>query len=456
MARRLVGLAATLAAGLIANGCNQGPLTAPKADGPAFAKTPSPFACTFSGNPSLSNAANAYFTKSTDQKTATDFIAAMQTKFGTAKNYGATRPDGFGLLSLVGQVSRVGGGSSPTAGGQVVRQAIQCMFDILGVDAANFPGWADLTDVQWDFASALTKTTGGASYVRLKSDASTTPVIGADANGNISGIGPIGTKTWNDILSNDVLIYGNPVTGGYDWKLIPNTTDFNVAVVALCRANSSTDMVHQEGVGVIGFQATRAAAICATTPQPTALRFGPLGRLAQFAARLFAPAPLQATAVLGTIGGSATRAKGDEFTSLDLPNVVLNVGAPSGPAKVNTRFSLTVGVETPDGEPAGGITVRLSTATNNGTNTGVFQVAANAPTPFLCSPTQSYISTPSMTTLPTVAAPGQPPAPTNAVWDNNLCYRNTGAQFIVANSFADGNGTQGIGVDSTAKINVKP
>jgi hypothetical protein len=463
MARRLAGLAAAIAVALVASACNEAPPTAPRADGPAFVKALPASACAFSGNPSLSNASNAYFTQAADQKTAADFITAMQTAFGTTSNYVATRPDGFKLLSLVGKVSRPPiTGSSAAAGGQVIRQAVQCMFDILGTDAALFPGWDVANNPQWDFASALTSSSGGASYVRLKTDATATPVIAHDVNGNVSGIAPLeSSKLWSDILSNDVLIYGNSVPDGYDWKLIPNTTSFNVAVVALCQATSSTDMVHQEGVGVLGFKGIRAQEVCATTPPPSAFRLerGPLSRVAQFAARLFAPTLLQATTVSSVVGGAATNAKGDEFTTLDLPNVVLTMGTPSGPPKINTRFSLTVNVATPDGEKAGGIVVQLSTMTNNGANTGIFQVGTNAPpppAPILCDPAQPYISTPSVTTLATVAAPGELPQPTNAVWDNNLCYRNTGSQFIVANSFADGNSGQGIGQAISAKINVKP
>jgi hypothetical protein len=457
MTRRPLGLAAALALAVLAAACDQAPPSAPQ-DTPSFVKTPPPFACTFTGNPSLSNASNAYFTKAADQKTASDFIAAMQTAFGTTKNYAAARSAGFDLLSFVGKVSRIGGGSSTSAGAVVVQQAVQCMFDVAGADASLFSGWP--TSTQFDFASALDKANGGVLYVRTPANPAAPFIVAANGAGNVAGFAPPANGTWS-ILSNQVLIYGNTVTGGYDWKLIPNTTTFSpFVVVALCQADNVTDMVHQEGVGVIGYQGARAATICAATQSEALLQRGPLGRLAEFAGRLFVPTTLQA-AMVGTrvIGGSATSAKSDQFVSIEVPAVTLTVASQPINVKVNTRFSLTINVKTPapDNEPAGGITVGLTAATNNGTGTGIFQIAAGTPDPIVCDPSvSSYLSVPSATTTPTVALPGQSAGPTNAVWNNNLCFSKTGSVYIIGKSAADGNETQGIGQVSSAKINVKP
>src|SRR5207253_1547723 len=126
--------------------------------------------------------------------------------------------------------------------------------------------------------------------------------------------------------------------------------------------------------------------------------------------------------------------------------------------KVNSRFSLTINVTTPapGSEPVGGITVGLTAATNNGTGTGIFQIKDGTTGPIVCDPAQNYITVPSATTTPTVAPPGQPVAPTNAVWNNNLCFSKTGSVYIVGKSVADGIATQGIGRVTSAKVNVRP
>jgi hypothetical protein len=477
MNRRPFGLAATLAGVVFAAACSDAPSTAPQAGDPLFANTTSPNACVFSGNPSLSNASNAYFTVSSDKNAASALINSIQAGFeASGFASAAAKEKGFDLLSLAGKVSRAGTGSSPADGAVLVRQTIQCMFDVEdNNDNASeaFFGWPTVD--QFDFATALTPSAGGALYVRGgTADSATYPVIAHGSTGNISAIAPAGTATWPNTLSNRALIYGEPVTGGYDWKLIPRATTFTPsAVVALCQAVQpggfdDDEMVHQESVGVLGFVGAQAATMCGMTAS-VALREGPfgsfalVGRLAQFADRLLAPQPLYASSVLrsSTIGGSASGAKGDPFTSLNVPEVNLTFSSPGvqPPAnvKVNTRFSLEVNVSTPDGEPAGGITVSLAAQTNNGTSTGIFQVLPSAPATFVCDPNQSYIKpgAPSATTLVTVGIGGAS-QPTNAKWNNNLCFSKTGSVYVFGASVADGHPAAGIGSAKSNKVNVKP
>ena len=453
MNRGIVGLAATLSVAVFAAACDQAPPTSPQVEGPSFGQAASPFACVFTGNPSLSNAANAYFTSTADKRAAGAIIDRIQTAFGNNKNYTNARGPGFELLALTADKAHAGFGSSTAAGTTLLRQTIQCMFDVAGADASKFVGWP--TAPQFDFAAAQDFDNGGTLDVRTVANTTDDAVVAEDGDGPVSGVLPKAAATWASTLSNTVLIYGNPVVGGYDWKLIPNTTTFTpYVVVALCRADATSEMVHQAGVGVIGYEGARAAEVCNAS-----LNQGPLGRLTQFAARLFAPTPAQA-AVLGfsTIGGSASSAKGDEFKFLPLPNVTLTVTQQPTNVKVNTRFSLTINVKTPApaNEPAGGITVGLGSFNNNGTPTGIFQVGPNVPARFVCETSTPGITVPSATTLPTVAAPGASPAPTNAVWNNNLCFSKTGGVAIVATSKASGNETEGEGTATSAKINVKP
>jgi hypothetical protein len=476
MNRRLFGLAATLAVAVFAAACGDTPSTAPQAGDPSFAKAPSPNACVFSGNPSLPNASNAYFTVSGDKNTASALINGIQAGFEASGFASATAKEkGFDLLSLAGKVSRAGTGSSPADGAALVRQTIQCMFDVEdNNDNASeaFFGWPTVD--QFDFATALTPSAGGALYVRGgTADSATYPVIAHGSTGNISAIAPAGTATWPGTLSNRALIYGEPVIGGYDWKLIPRATTFAPsAVVALCQAAQpdgfeDDEMVHQESVGVLGFVGAQAATMCGKTAS-VALREGPLssfalvGRLARFADRLLAPQPLYASSVLrsSTIGGSASGAKGDPFTSERLPDVNLTFDSPGvqPPAnvKVNTRFSLEVNVSTPGGEPAGGITVTLSPETNNGTGTGIFEVLPGAPATIVCDPAQPYIkdTAPTATTLGTVGIGGAS-QPTNAKWNNNLCWSKTGSVYTVGTARADGR-TGGNGTAKSRKVGVKP
>jgi hypothetical protein len=472
MTRRLIGLAAALAVAVFAAACDEAPPTGPAADAPSLTRntsTPAPTACVFSGNPSLPRAVATYLTLSSDRQAASTLISAMQAGF-TASSYAGAQPKGFDLLTLLGKASRAGTGSSPAEGAAAVRMAIQCMFNVAAGSSGDFAGWP--TDNQFDFAAALTPTAGGAFYVRGGTGDAASVVLARGSAGNISGLAPEGTNTWPSTVSNRVLIYGEPVTGGYDWKLIPRATSFTPqAVVALCEAAQPDGfddevMVRQQSVGVLGFVGPQADAICSQSV-PVALRRGPLGsfamlaRLAQVADQLFVPQPLYASAALrsSTIGGSVSGAKGDPFTALPLPTVALKFSSPGvqpkATTKVNTRFSLAVNVATPDGEPAGGVTVTLTATTNNGTATGIFQVLPTAPATFVCSPSQSYIKpgAPTATTLGTVGIGGVSQA-TNATF-TDLCFSKTGAVYVIASSKADLR-TGGIGTGMSIKVNVKP
>jgi hypothetical protein len=105
MVRRLFGLATAIAVAVFATACDQAPPSAPQ-DGPAFKPAPpaGSFPCAFTGNPSLGNAINSYFTVAADKKTASDYAGLMQTGFGTNSNYAGARDHGYDLLSFLGVV----------------------------------------------------------------------------------------------------------------------------------------------------------------------------------------------------------------------------------------------------------------------------------------------------------------------------------------------------------------
>jgi hypothetical protein len=481
MTRRFSGLASALALAVLAAACNEEPPSAPTGP-PSFGKAPSPFACLFTGNPSLSNAANSYFTTTGDKKSANDLIASMQTGFSASAHAGA-RNKGFDLLALTGAVSRAGTGSSAAAGGVLTRQALQCMFDIPGADASLFVGWDNPANEQFDFAGALGGlSNGGAFFVRAGTntdpalgtvDAATGAVVGnlrQDATqpatflDNISGLAPPSGSTWRSIASNRVLVYGEPVPDGYDWKLIPNTTTFVPnAIVALCPASSTTtggssDMIVQQNVGILGY--VDGNGVCGTQP-PFALKGSLLGNFAsvhgmsRVLGNLLTPAPLQASVAVTTVGGTVRGAKGDVFTSKAVPKVELKFTNAFAKNVIlsRDRFTITVEVAEPGTNftvAVGGVQVTLSAANNNGF-TQVGQVVNPSATGCTIDGV-NVKAAPSLTTESTLLGDGS--THSTVTW-TNLCFTKTGAITAIATAKAVGR-SGGNGTVTGPKQNVKP
>ena len=479
----LVGLAAVVSA------CDQPTPSAP-VEGLSSAKPapPSSNACVFTGNPSLSSSAGSYFTVSADKRAAADLIDQMESA-REAGNTTETRRYGFALLSRVGQVSRGSSPGDPAAGALLTKQAFNCMYDTSGDDADSFEGWPN--DPHYDFEAALDADNGGAYYVRgvpndpqTTDDEATAPAIGNisalnssvdPAGGNVSAIAPAAASalsdSWFEVLGQPVLFFGNPVEDGYDWKVLPRDAAFSpYARVALCQGvngggqeYADADMVHQFGVGVIGF--VGADGLCGTKPPLAAVEgrgtFGRLASLTRSLAGLLSPEPLHASlSVALSRGGTASGAKGDKFTSRNLPTVNLSVSvsdAPRNTVQVNTgRFSVTVIVTTPDGarEPVGGISVTLSGTNNNGTPTNLYEVVD--PNYTGCALASGKVELPEERTLSTIDVDGTT-AVTKAVWTKNLCVTSPGGLIINASSRAVGNSAAGVGTaKASTKINVKP
>ena len=490
MTRRFIGLAAAATVAVLASACDQPPPSALQTDGPSFKPVASQFACLFTGNPSLSNSANSYFQTTADRKDASDLIALMQDGY-TASGPAGARDAGYSLLALAGKASRdASRAGSVDVGETMAKQDINCMFNT--DDAINFAGWPD--DAQYDFSAALDAPNGGAFFVRGGSgDPPTAAAIGNIASlnsaldlagGNVSAIAPPSVPsqlTWASILANTrTLVYGQPVSDGFDWKLVGRNTPFDpYAVVVLCQGVhpgveffADADVVLQKGVGALGHQ--EAAANACGTPPPFALgdwrRSGLLlaGRLLIAADRLLGPEPLHAAAVVGnaTLIGGASGAKGDEFVVLNLPKVTLKFTLPKAGEKPKVgsgRISATVNVTTPAGDPAGGIIVRLSTATNNGTGTAVYEITqAGKDNQYLgCNPNDNpvtgppWVVPPEKITLGTVGTDGTSQE-TNAVWTGNLCFTKSGSVQLVSNSVAQGNAFAGIGTAMSVKVGVIP
>ena len=484
MSRRFSALAAVSLAAL-AGACDQSTTAGPQVDGQSAVRRPptSATACLFTGNPSLSSSANSYFTVTADRRTASDLIGAMQTA-RDGENTADLRQAGFALLTLLGQVSRGNSPGDPAVGALLTKQDFNCMFDTAGDDQAGFEGWPDAA--HYDFAAALTPDDGGAFYVRGGAgDPQTAPVIGSldalntladPAGGNVSALAPPAAPevkdTWTEVLGQQVLFFGNTVTDGYDWKVLPRNATFSpFARVALCQGvngggqeYSDADMVNQFGVGVLGFVET--GSLCGTPPPVASLlgrgAYGVLARLTRTAAEVLSPAPLYASFTAAVVrGGSVSGAKGDEFTFRNLPAVSLAISATGlqgkNTVKVGTgRISVTVVVTTPPpaSDPVGGINVSLSTTDNNGTGTGIFEVID--PAYLGCDPASGKVVTPVKKTLQTIDLDGTT-AVTKVEWNGTLCFSKTGAVSVVATSQAAGNPASGNGTSKLAnQISVKP
>ncbi len=471
----LVGLAVAIGA------CDQ-PSPAAPVDGLSAAK-PAPssdFECLFTGNPSLSNSAGSYFPDNNDRRDAADLISQMQAA-READNDAVAQTFGFSLLSMVGRVSRSSSPGDRAVGALLTKQAFNCMFDTGGDDAASFDGWPN--DAHYDFEAALDADNGGAYFVRGVPDTATAPAVGNiaalneppvdPAGGNVSAIAPPSGSTWSAVLGQQVLFFGEPVENSYDWKVLPRDATFSpFARVALCQGvngggqdYADVDMVHQLGVGVIGF--IDADGLCGTLPPFAALHgrgvLGRLARLGRSVGGFLSPEPLHASlAVALSRGGTAGGAKGDEFTFRNTETVDLAVSVgdlgPKNTVKLHTGlFSVTVVVTTSDtDEPVGGINVRLSVSNNNGTPTNIYEVIDPSTYTGPCTLTPGKVELPVERTLSTVGEGGTSPE-TKAVWTRNLCISSTGGVIVNASSDAEGNGSAGLGTGKAAqKINVKP
>jgi hypothetical protein len=392
MARPLCSVAAFVAAVAFTAACSDDPSTMSPVDAPSFART-SPNACTFNGNPSLSNAIGDYFTLASDKSAANAAASAIQTAFnsGSGTNFAAARGPGFDLLKLVGDVRRAGRGASNATGGAVVRQTIQCMYDVQAAMGTNeaFEGWP--TSTQFDFASALDFASGGAYFVRgdASKDNDTAPLVaqvsGSDPaeGGNVSVIGLGSDPHWSTTLDQRVLIYGNlfrtaPEADptGYDWKLIPRsaTLDPN-GIVALCPGLGidfgGSDMINQVGVGVLNF--IDATTLCASPI--VALQGGSLlERMTRFAMRAMSPQPaFAATSLRLTTGGGLGGAKGDVFTTTSVTNVTLEwLQKPPSVMRLGQSYTAIAGASTlVNGSKTyvNGACLYITGTNNNGTGT---------------------------------------------------------------------------------------
>ncbi len=302
------------------------------------------------------------------------------------------RERGFDIMVEIGKASRSGSPPDPSEGRDLTVALIRCMYN--ATSATEFPNFPDPTI--YNFAAALNWSAGGGYWVRGgSSDPQTAPALARSGTSIASGVAPPAPPTtpvtynWrntaippaarNGILDERVLIYGYPVTGGYDWSQIrPLATENPGAVIALCAVDASLfTMIEESNVGALPFDSATAANICSASPSVSFLEqehgpFALVSRLARLGADLLAPAPLHATTlVLQGVGG--TRSGRSKFTILEVDSVTSKwLQAPPSRVKVSAPFTVKIEATTKDGNktiPALGVCYMVIGGTNNGTPT---------------------------------------------------------------------------------------
>jgi hypothetical protein len=397
MARPFSSVAALAAAVAFAAACSDDSPTLSPSDGPSFVRT-SPNACTFNGNPSLSGAIGDYFTVNSEKDSANFYATAIQTAYNSATppNFTAARGPGFNLLKFVGKVARASHGSSTTNGAAVIRQTLQCMYDVPAAtgDGQAFEGWP--TAEQFDFKSALEFADGGAYFVRgdAGKDNETAPVVAQLAGagfdpveeGNVSVLATASGASWSTTLDERVLIYGNlfrttagAAPTGYDWKFIPRSATFDPnGVVALCPGLGidfgDSEMIIQAGVGVLNF--IDASTLCESSSVVALQGRSLLQRMSRFAVRALSPEPAYAAASLRlATGGGLGGAKGDVFSATPVDNVTLEWlqgFAPPPVMRLGKSYTVIAGASTlVNGVKTyvNGTCLFISGTNNNGTGT---------------------------------------------------------------------------------------
>jgi hypothetical protein len=363
--------------GLLGVACadqNGGGPSAPQDEGLGAAVTS--LSCDFSGFNSL---VAQYFTKSSTQQDAKNFVGAMQTagKWST----GAV-DNGFNVMALIAGAVKSGEVGSSTTGSTLTNELIKCMFDVTTGDFLT--GTPPKSIIPIDFTASLDPVRPGAYAVHggsgdLTSDAVKSRLsAGADplTTDPISAIGTQGA-TWANLLNERALIYGRPVVDGqttsltaYQWEAIRPSASFSApgALVAICAATGSADMVHESNFGVLAFGS--AAELCPNPLEVGITGWGPAA-LAQRLGRLLAPQPLHAaTLLLKSIGGSAGGLK-SIFSNTPVPSVTLKfLAGPPSVFKQNQDVTVKIQATLP-GTTTGvnGVCVFLTGTNNNGTPT---------------------------------------------------------------------------------------
>lgn len=249
---------------------------------------------------SLNKSVTRYFS-GTEAKAVKTLVTAMQTA-----GIGTAGAQGSGFDALVHVASNVTAGNADvTDGGAVVNGLLACMY----TNAADLP-----LVFPEDFSVALDPAQHGAFEIRGGANDATGPALSRPVAAPFSGVNPM-SGTWATMLAGNpaparLLLYGRPgsTSTSYDWKVVPRSATFAGAgaMVGVCvdATTHSTDLLHEENVGLLPFQdvAFLDPASCspiAAVPAPSLLR-----RLASTVGSFFVPQPLYGNP--GGLGGSTS------------------------------------------------------------------------------------------------------------------------------------------------------
>lgn len=317
-------------------------------------------ACNFT---TLNKSVTRYFS-GTEAKAVKTLVAAMQ-----SAGVGTTAAQGTGFDVLVHVSNNVSAGNADvTDGGALVNGLLACMY----TSAADLP-----LVFPEDFSVALDPAQHGAFEIRGSASDPSGPALSRPVTAPFSGVKPM-SGTWTDLLAGNpaparLLLYGRPgsTSTSYDWKMVPRSAAFagEGAMVGVCvdATTHSTDLLHEENVGLLPFQDAAFLDPASCSPIAAVPSRSLLQKLASAVGSIFVPKPLY-----GNPGGLAGSTSGihSEFG----PQVVDSASATFvvQPSNVQAGAVMTPGVQVlitaaGSSSPIPNTAVTISAFNNNGT-----------------------------------------------------------------------------------------
>lgn len=249
----------------------------------------------------LNKSVTRYFS-GTEAKAVKTLVSAMQTAgVGTS----AARGTGFDVLVHVAN-NVTAGNADVTDGGALVNGLLACMY----TNAADLP-----LAFPEDFSVALDPAQHGAFEIRGGANDATGPALSRPVTAPFSGVKPM-SGAWTDMLAGNpaparLLLYGRPgsTSTSYDWKVVPRSATFAGAgaMVGVCvdATTNSTDLLHEENVGLLPFQDASFLDPASCSPIAAVPSRNILQKLATTVGSFFVPQPLY-----GNPGGLAGSTSG--------------------------------------------------------------------------------------------------------------------------------------------------
>jgi len=250
---------------------------------------------------SVNKSVTRYFS-GTEAKAVKTLVTAMQ-----AAGIGSATAQGIGFDIFVHVANNVKSGNTDvTDGGALVNGLLACMYTNVADLPLVFPE---------DFSVALDPAQHGAFEIRGGATDATGPALSRPVTAPFSGVKPM-SGAWTDMLAGNpaparVLLYGRPgsTSTSYDWKVVPRSATFAGAgaMVGVCvdATTNSTDLLHEENVGLLPFQDAAFLDPASCSPIAAVPSRNILQKLATAVGSFFVPQPLY-----GNPGGLAGSTSG--------------------------------------------------------------------------------------------------------------------------------------------------